>query len=126
MQNLEIVQASVNSAVLESELRTGLGDKFVGFSTGRGMVVVHLTDSVTEDDLALTQSIVTDHDATELTPRQIRQQTRQQAIQTARSQFTQPLDATDYSGESADIQALVNRVIWLEQEIRDLRGLNES
>lgn len=53
---------------------------------------------------------------------EVAEQQRQQKLVDLRSGISADLDPTDYSGENALIQALAERIAWLEQEVINLGG----
>lgn len=123
MQNIEITRIGVNIPALDAQLRAQLASQLYGISVSAGKVIVHLTDTATADDFVTIQTLVSEHNPAQLTAVQIKQKAAQENLQTARSQFTQSLDPDDFRDESASIQTLIERLNWLENEIRDLRGL---
>jgi hypothetical protein len=49
---------------------------------------------------------------------------RQAALEQVRAANATPLNVSDYSGQTTLIQTLAQKISWLEQEIRGLRGLD--
>jgi multidrug efflux pump subunit AcrA (membrane-fusion protein) len=114
MQNIEVTKSIVNVAGLDAELRNNLGDVVKGVSVRRGQVIVHLDDRVTAAQVSQAQQIVLDHDASQRTP----EQSARQQLEADRKIYRQLFDPA-----SINLQQLAERVAWLENEIRDLRGL---
>ena len=121
MQNITIERWDVNIAALDAELRAALGELVSGISTGPYGVQVHLSDDVTPASIQQARQIITSHDPKILTPKQQARQQRQQKLSQARQNNTAEIDLSNYSGQSSDIQALAQKIAWLEQEIHDLR-----
>jgi alkylhydroperoxidase family enzyme len=47
---------------------------------------------------------------------------QQQELDALRTAHTTQLELSDFTSESAAIQALAQKIIWLEAEVRQLRG----
>lgn len=123
MKTLPINRSSVNVSALDTELRNTLSEQYVGLSERPGTVKVHLMNSASAAQMQQAEQLVLDHNAAALTAEQEAEQTRQQAITQFRSNDAGELDLTAYDGASAEIQALAQKLAWLELEIRELRGL---
>ena len=122
MTNITIERQGINDEALDAELRAALGNLVTGISSGPYGVIVHLDDQVTSAETNQARRMVENHDPEVLTPRQQAAQQRQQKLVQMRGARTEDLDPADYSGETPSIQALAERIAWLEQEILDLRG----
>lgn len=113
---------SLNMEALDAALRTALGTKVSGFSVGGGQVIVHMDDSATPAQIQQAQQIVADHNASGLTPTQQAEQERQQALEQMRQTAGNlELQTSDYNGQPQAIQNLAQKVMWLEQELRELQ-----
>ena len=122
MADIILDRSPINPEALDAELRAALGGKVSGISARRGQVVVHLTDEAIRADEDQARSIVLNHDPAALTPQQAAEQARRTLLAQARQLNALPLDVAAYSGESALIQALAERIAWLELEIVQLGG----
>lgn len=122
MQNLTFTQREINAELLSAELQAALSSMTSGVSSGPYGVIVHLNDNATAEQIAQARAIVENHDPAVLTPRQEAEQQRQQKLAEMRSSISADLDPADYDGENALIQALAERIAWLEQEVIALGG----
>lgn len=113
---------SINIEKLDADLRAVYEANYIGLSTRLSDVIVFMTDETPEEDVLLAQSIVENHDPSQLTAEQEAELARQTALADARSANSDNLDLSQFATESAAINALAERVAWLELEIRDLRG----
>lgn len=118
MQNISVDRTQVNVELLDAELKNALGVLVKGISTGRGQVIVHIDDDATDADIDHVEQIVIDHDETGLTADQQKQQQRATDIAAGRQIYDVPLDE-----KSITLEGLALRIKWLEEELRDLRGL---
>jgi len=123
MKELNLSKSPINPSLLDSELRSSLGDAFLGLSTRPGEVVLFLEESLSGELLQQAQSIVMNHDASALSPEQQAALERQQALEAGRQANAEPLDSSDFAASAQDVQTLAARLAWLELELRDLRGL---
>lgn len=114
--------SSINIEKLDEDLRATLGSNYVGLSTRLGEVIVFMADETLEADVLQAQSIVETHDSSQLTAEQAAELAEQEALADARSANTDNLNLGQFAGESAAINALAEKLAWLELEIRDLRG----
>jgi hypothetical protein len=119
MNDIVVQKASINPEALDADLRTALGAAVSGISYNGGKVVVHMDDSATPTQVQQAQQIVGSHDANRLTAAQQAAVTRQEAL----AQLRETADAitlkpADFSGAQ---QGLAQKVMWLEQEVRELR-----
>jgi len=119
MQSISIDRTSVNIELLDSELKSELPNLVVGTSTGPNKVVVHLDDNASKEDIALATQIVKDHDETLLTDAQYDKQELDAVIQADRDLYSDVI----IDAKAVTLEQLAERVKWLENEIRDLRGL---
>jgi hypothetical protein len=122
MPDIIIDRAVINLTLLDAELRAALGKAMTGISTRAGVVIVHLAKTATGDHETQAKLLVQAHNATALTPEQQTQKTRVERLQTDRARFTAPLNPSDFTANPV-LQTLATRIAWLEQELRDLRGL---
>jgi regulatory protein YycH of two-component signal transduction system YycFG len=118
MRELEIQRAPINFLLLDAELRQAIPSVYVGLSRRQDVLVVHVQESVTLEQIGLVQHIVAQHNPAQLTP----QQQREQQLHNLRQAQT-ALDTAEFVTESAAIQTLAAKIAWLEAEIRQLRGL---
>ena len=113
MQEIAVNLSTVNIEGLDAALRAALGAKALGVSVRHGAVALLLTDDARAADVAQARSIAAAHDPNALTPAQ----KERQALLTLRAANSTPLDPAAYAGESALIQALADKIAWLEREI---------
>lgn len=119
MQNVHIDKTPVNVELLDSELKLALGALVFGVSTGSGKVVVHMDDSATQANIDQVTQIVNAHDHTGTTTDQDTATAQQSRIDAARVLYVgNPLDLPQ-----ASIADIGERVVWLQDEIEQLRGL---
>ena len=114
MKNVIVERQNINTQALDGELRAALGALVYGISASRGQVVVHLDSAASAQDEAQAEQIVIDHDASQLTA----EQQAQADLEAERDSYASPLDP-----QAISLEDLASRVAWLEQEIRDLRGV---
>jgi hypothetical protein len=114
MQNIQVEKAAVNTSALDAELRNNLGNIVKGISSSRGQVIVHLDDNATAEQVSQAQQIVLDHDESQLTSEQL----ARQLLEVDRESYRVAFDPASIS-----LQQLAERIVWLEKEIRDLRGM---
>jgi hypothetical protein len=100
-----------------------LVDFYLGLSVHNGEVRVHLLDETTAEAERHAEQIVQNHDPTLLTIGQQTEITRRKNLVESRTENQQILDTVAYDGSDALMQQLARKLQWLEQEIRDLRGL---
>jgi hypothetical protein len=121
MIELKIERVDVNVELLDAQLRA-LGDNlFYGLSIQRNSVILYLNDAASSDLQKTLAHAARQHDSTQMTPQQEAHAARQSQIEQGRTQT--PLDAARYADSPTLIQALAAKIAWLEQEMRDLRGL---
>ena len=118
MQNISIDKTRVNVELLDAELKAALPDLVHGISSGRGKVVVHMDNDATNADITNAEQIVINHEESGLTAEQQKQQQREIDLAAGRIAYDEPLDPATIT-----LETLATRIAWLEQEIRDLRGL---
>lgn len=121
MLEIWIERADVNVELLDSQLRSVGSDLFYGFSAQQGGITLYMSNDVSSDLREQLEQMARDHDATQLTPQQQAAIARQEML--AQGRAAAPLDLADYAASSVEIQALASKIAWLEQEMRDLRGL---
>jgi hypothetical protein len=118
MQDISIDREQVNVELLDSELKAALPGLVHGISSGRGKVVVHLDNDATNVQIANATQIVFGHDENRLTADQQKKLQREIDIAAGRIAHDEPFDT-----KTITLEELATRIAWLEQEIRDLRGL---
>lgn len=123
MKSISLFRESLNVEKLDGDLRAVLGSNYVGLSTRFKEVIVFMADGTPSADVVQAQQLMVDHDPSQLTTEQVAELAEQQALADARKANVDVLDLSQFSGESAVIAALASKVLWLEREIRDLRGL---
>lgn len=124
MKQVVITKAQINPAALDAALRTALGAVYLGYSTRGGDVIVHLVNTATLAQTAQAGHIVRGHDPAVLTDEQEDALERQQLLADARAQNMALLDLLLFDLQPDIVKRLARKIYWLEQEIRDLRGLN--
>jgi hypothetical protein len=122
MIEMKIERADVNVELLDAQLRAAAGEHFYGLSLQRGAVLLYLSDAISPDTQQTLGRIARQHDATQVTPKQQAEAERKIALEQGRTRV--PIDEKQYEGSPALIQALAAKIAWLEQEIRDLRGVS--
>jgi hypothetical protein len=122
MMTIEVERHIINMALLEEQLQAVAGEAYAGISTLPGRVVAYLTDTATPALAERVHEAIQQHDATQLTADQVRAAADKAALEAARSANGVPVNPADYS-QNALLQQLARKVAWLEQEIRDLRGI---
>lgn len=116
----------INKVALSDTLQAALGDNFIGYSTRRGEVVIHLTDQTTNEQVAQVRQILQTHDPTQLTPDQQDNRARQERLQQVRRQNQALLDLLQFEDQPRVIKLLARKIYWLEQEVRLLRRDQQS
>ena len=111
MQNIVIERQNANIEALDAELRAVYGELVYGISKHGNQVIVHLADGA---DAKPAQQVVAAHDEKALTPAQ----TKQNQLEAERKIYLAEPIAVD-----ATLSELIQRVAWLEKEIRDLRRM---
>ena len=74
MQTIRIEKETINRALLDEELRAGLGDKTSGYNSRMpypGWVDVLLVDYATQEDIDTATAVVAAHDSEGQTPAQV-------------------------------------------------------
>jgi hypothetical protein len=122
MIELKIERIDVNVELLDAQLRAVGADQFYGLSLQSGAVILYLSDTTPSNVQNTLSRLTRQHDATQLTPQQEARAIRQRQIEQGRTR--QPLDEKQYDSSPALIQALAAKIAWLEQEVRDLRGVS--
>jgi hypothetical protein len=117
-----IDRSDVNIELLDAQLRAVGGDLVYGVSTQRGGVMVYISEAMSEKMRKQLAQIVRTHDSTQMTPQQEIAAERYTLLQEARSDA--PLSTEDFNGADTLTRALAKKIAWLEQEIRELRGLS--
>lgn len=112
---------SVNIEKLDADLRAAYGSRYAGLSTRRGEVIIFMAEDTPSADVLAAEQVVVNHDPTQLTVEQAAEIVEQEALADVRSVNADNLDLSQFAGENADIQALAQKLAWLELEIRELR-----
>jgi hypothetical protein len=119
MRDVVITKVNVNIEAVDAALRAALGATSSGVSASGDEVVVHLDDAATPTQIQQAQQIVASHDPQVLTPEQQAEANRRQALKQAQQAAEAlPLSPSDFTGKQ---QALAQKVLWLEQAVRDLQ-----
>jgi len=116
-------EQAINVRSLDAELRDVVGIGYIGLSTRLSDVIVFFEDDTTSELVRQAADVVANHDASILTAEQEAEIAREQALATARNRYPDALDPALFDSSPVDVQALAERLAWLEQEIRDLRDL---
>jgi hypothetical protein len=122
MKSIAIVRDSINIEKLDEDLQAALTNNYIGLSTRFNEVIVFMADETPAADVLQAQNSVETHDPSQLTAKQVAYIAEQQALDDARNANPDNLDLSQFSSESANINALAEKLAWLELEIRDLRG----
>lgn len=123
MTCITVPRERLNFESLEATLIAALDDHYNGISTAPGEVRVHLVGDTPPNIVDRARRIVVEHDPYQLTAAQTAAARRQTRLHHARTACAAPLDLTDYDYADSIIRNLAKKIYWLEQEIRDLRGL---
>jgi hypothetical protein len=115
--------ATINIEKLDGDLRSTLSSRYMGLSTRRGEVLVFMADDTPSAAVLEAQTLVENHDSAQLSAEQVAAIAEQEALADARAVNGTNLDTSQFAGESAALQTLANKLLWLEREIRDLQGL---
>lgn len=102
---------------LDEALRTVLGERCTGQTAKGQYITVHLTDNVTESDIATAQQIVMDHDFEKRTAVQISREKRDQNLASLRLAI-KALRAKPV-GDATKSQALM--LEWLTLEVEAIK-----
>lgn len=121
MIELWIERADVNVDLLDAQLREVSEEGFYGLSTGRGGVTLYISDTLDTEQRQQLIDIARAHDATALTPQQQAALARYEMLEQGRAD--EALDMAAYAQSSVEIHTLAQKIAWLEQELRDLRGI---
>lgn len=121
MIEMKIERTDINVELLDSQLRAAGGADFYGLSLQRGGVILYVSDAISAEAQRTLGSIARQHDATQVTPQQQAQAERKVVLEQGRTRA--PIDEKQYEGSPALMQALAAKIAWLEQEVRDLRGV---
>jgi hypothetical protein len=125
MYSIDVERGSINTALLEQELRAQCGDLYFGLSTRPGFVTLFLSDQADVVLLDAARRLVELHDASRLTEAQVKAIAERTALESARRNTGSVLDPNDFR-DDALLLRLAEKITWLEREIRDLRGLSGS
>lgn len=123
MKSFEVERQQTNVQALDSDIREALGATFLGLSTQEGKVILHFAEDVSGTQMKLARDKAVLHDPDILSASQEAELARQQNIVTSRERMKTSLDVAEFASETSMVKTLVERVAWLEAEVRDLRGL---
>ena len=122
MIDLIFDKATINLDKLDEEVRAGLGSVTSGVSARNGQAIVHVREDVTDAQRQQAEQIVASHDSNQKTARQQAAEARQTKLVQLRASNSVDLDVSNFLGDSPSVQALAQKLAWLEQELRELRG----
>jgi hypothetical protein len=123
MRILMIERHGANIQALDETLRSQLGEDYLGLSTTPGEVRLHLREAASDHVLETARVIVHRHDPAHLSVMQQAELERQQKLFSLRADNQAPLPADDPQQHERLMSEIAAKVRWLEQEIRDLRGI---
>lgn len=125
MRILIIQRQGANIQALDETLRGQLGEDYLGLSTTPGEVRLHLREAASDHALEAARVIVQRHDPARLSVMQQAELERQQTLLSLRADNHNPLadDDDDQQMQHRLTREIAAKVRWLEQEIRDLRGI---
>lgn len=123
MRVLVVKREGTNIQALDETLRVQLGDDYLGLSTTPGEVRLHLREATPDSALESARVIVNNHDPARLSVSQQAAAERQRTLLQLRAGNRDDLSEADYD-ENAALLRLASKIRWLEQEIRDLRGIS--
>ena len=118
MKELTFAWKEINFVGLDEELRNALGEQIYGLNATNDTIIVYLADSVTPMQEGQAQTIVLEHDPTQLTPSQQIAIQQQQQLEQLRQANTSPIDLSLYDGETGHLRHLAQKIAWLEMEFR--------
>jgi hypothetical protein len=118
-----IQREGTNIQALDEMLRGQLGAEYLGLSTTPGEVRVHFVETAADQTLERARVITRNHDPAQLSPSQQAEVQRQQRLKLLRASNQAPLPEADSQSIEMLAKELAAKVRWLEQEIRDLRGI---
>lgn len=119
---LRIARDTINIELLDSELRSAMGEAYVGLSFAPNNVTAYLRDDISEALVTEARQIIQQHDAAELTYQQRATAELYAKLALLRTQNSIPLDEGEFAEEAPLIRLLAQKVGWLELEIAALRG----
>ena len=120
---MQIDRRDVNIEALDDHLRRRIGDMFKGLSTNGEIVSIHLSDDVSAQAVLLAEELVQEHDPAARSLAQQERYEREMFLEQARYDNAAAINLTMYQDSVEEIRILAQKVMWLEEEIRDLRGL---
>ncbi len=119
--DIVIIRAGqINIGALDETLRAQLGSAFSGLSVNGERTVLHLADGTPATVTDRARQLVTAHDPAQFSASQQAEVQRQQRLEQARGQKGSELSAVDFLTNPL-LLTLARKIIWLEQEINDLR-----
>jgi hypothetical protein len=122
MLEFRIDRSDVNVELLDAQLRAAGGALVYGLSAQRGGVTIYVNEAMPPELRKQLEQIARTHDATQMTPEQKALTERHAMLEQGRTDV--PLSVDDFKASDPASQALARKIAWLEQEIRDLRGLS--
>ena len=121
MKTLTLDLAAANVEALDHDLRAALANHFYGLTYDGQTATLVLDETVTAAELKQAQNIVTAHDPASLSPDQQADILQTAKLEQARQAYAAAeLDLSAYQGKDALLQALAQKVVWLEREIHAL------
>lgn len=123
MKSFEVKRDRINTDALNSAIRASLGDVYTGLSSKPGMVTLYFGDEASGTEMEAARDIAILHDPVVLSPRQEAENARRGVLASVREANADSLDSSQYDSEAPLMRQLAQKIIWLEEEIRDLRDL---
>lgn len=122
MRELILQQKQVNLEGLDAQLRAALGERMLGLSLRAGVLIAHLSDAADTADQQRAHELAAAHKPDELTDAQRETANRLAVLASARAQQGPPLRADEVQALEPALRRLAQKLLWLEQEVIDLRG----
>jgi hypothetical protein len=122
MQTLVFAPMRVNFDALDEQLRAELGEACYGISTQKGALMVFLRDGSDEATRQRAETIVRAHNPAQPSTSQQQIAQRQADLQKLREANTTPFDPKTLPTLDPTLKFLLERVQWLEAELREMRG----
>ncbi len=121
MIELKVERNDVNVELLDAQLRAIGGDAFYGLSVQRGGITLCVSETASDTVQKQLMQAARQHDAAQVTDQQKAETERADILLERRKEPL--LNPEEYVTSDALLRALADKVAWLEQEVRDLRGL---
>lgn len=113
----------VNTNALAATLKATLGSDYNSLSTRPDGVILFLAEEADRYAIEQAQTLVREHDPSVLTPEQQATRDRREALRQARLTNRTSLNMNEFVASPEDVQALAERIAWLEMEVRELRDV---